>query len=89
MITKIPHQVTGRGPADTTLAVSIAAELHPHVPAPRAPEAATTPAPRAPEIAAYPVPELMGLRTSAARPHRRRVPLKRLNTLRGLTTAGV
>ncbi|GHG78048.1 hypothetical protein GCM10018980_76690 [Streptomyces capoamus] len=40
------------------------------------------PAPRVPEVAAVtPVPQLMGLRTSAARPHRRKVPLHRLNTV--------
>ncbi|MFF4796716.1 hypothetical protein ACFY2M_45695 [Streptomyces sp. NPDC001276] len=33
------------------------------------------PARRVPEV---PVPHLMGLRTSAARPHRRKVPLSRL-----------
>ncbi|MFG2604179.1 hypothetical protein ACGFT2_11600 [Streptomyces sp. NPDC048514] len=78
MIKKIPHQSTGRGPADINLAVSIASELHRHIPAPRAPEVARTP-----------VPEMMGLRTSAARPHRRKVPLKRLNTMRSLTALGV
>jgi hypothetical protein len=34
---------------------------------------------RAPEVA----PELMGLRTGAARTHHRKVPLKRLQTMRG------
>ncbi|WP_019064548.1 hypothetical protein [Streptomyces prunicolor] len=37
------------------------------------------PAARAPEVA----PELMGLRTTAARPHHRKVPLNRLQTMRG------
>jgi hypothetical protein len=37
------------------------------------------PAVRAPEVA----PELMGLRTTAARPHHRKVPLNRLQTMRG------
>jgi hypothetical protein len=78
MTKKIPHQSTGRGPADINRAVSIASELHRH-----------TPAPQAPEVVRTPVPELMGLRTSAARPHRRKVPLKRLNTMRGLATFGV
>jgi hypothetical protein len=39
------------------------------------------PAARAPEVA--PVPELMGLRTSAARTHHRKVPLNRLQAMRG------
>ncbi|MES4886434.1 hypothetical protein [Streptomyces sp. NPDC096012] len=77
MIKKIPHQSTGRGPADFGMAISIASDLHGHVPAPRAPE-----------VVRSPVPELMGLRTSAARPHRRKVPLRRLNTMRGLATLG-
>ncbi|MCS0600595.1 hypothetical protein NX794_05020 [Streptomyces sp. LP11] len=77
MITKVSHQVTGRGPADITLALSVSAHLHPQIPAPRAPE-------RVPS----PVPEMMGLRVSPARPHRRRVPLKRLNTMRTLSTMG-
>ncbi|MGH1553930.1 hypothetical protein ACRAWF_24130 [Streptomyces sp. L7] len=38
------------------------------------------PAARAPELA--PAPELMGLRTSAAHPHHRKVPLNRLATMR-------
>jgi hypothetical protein len=42
----------------------------------------TLAAPRVPEVAAPPVPtELMGLRTSAARPHRRKVPLRRLTAV--------
>jgi hypothetical protein len=32
---------------------------------------------------------MMGLRTSAARPHRRKVPLNRLSTMRSLTALGV
>ncbi|WP_369223568.1 hypothetical protein AB5J52_21955 [Streptomyces sp. R39] len=52
-------------------------------PAPRAPEAtmAPAPAPRAPEV--VPAPQLMGLRTSAARPHQRKVPLSRMTLVRG------
>jgi hypothetical protein len=37
------------------------------------------PTTRAPEVA----PQLMGLHTTAARPHRRKVPLKRLTAMRG------
>ena len=37
------------------------------------------PTTRAPEVA----PQLMGLHTTAARPHRRKVPLNRLATMRG------
>jgi len=37
------------------------------------------PTTRAPEVA----PQLMGLHTTAARPHRRKVPLKRLATMHG------
>ncbi|MBL1081750.1 hypothetical protein JK359_07105 [Streptomyces actinomycinicus] len=70
MIKHIPHRMTERGPAGITLALSIVSELHVPVPAPRAPRPAVTP-----------VPQLMGLRTSAARPHRRKVPLHRLNTV--------
>ena len=37
------------------------------------------PTTRAPEVA----PQLMGLHTTAARPHRRKVPLNRLTAVRG------
>ncbi|MEV7976084.1 hypothetical protein [Streptomyces sp. NPDC086519] len=52
-------------------------------PAPRSPETMVAPAParRAPEV--VPAPELMGLRTSAARPHQRKVPLSRMTLVRG------
>jgi len=80
MIEQVSHQTTERGPAAFTLALAIARELHTPVPAA---------APRAPEVAPTPVPEMMGLRTSAARPHRRKVPLSRLNTMRSLTALGV
>ncbi|MFE7648198.1 hypothetical protein [Streptomyces phaeoluteigriseus] len=69
MIKQVPHMVTGVGAADLALALDVAYELH----APTAPT-------RAPEVAA---PQMMGLRTSAARPHRRKVPLSRLTTMRG------
>ncbi|MEU3824647.1 hypothetical protein GT045_23475 [Streptomyces sp. SID486] len=71
MIKHVPHHKAERGPAGLTLALSIVSELHVPVPAPRAPE-----------VAVNPVPQLMGLRTSAARPHRRKVPLHRLSTVR-------
>ncbi|USQ89104.1 hypothetical protein NFX46_38380 [Streptomyces phaeoluteigriseus] len=69
MIKQVPHTVTGVGAADLALALDVAYELH----APTAPT-------RAPEVVA---PQMMGLRTSAARPHRRKVPLSRLTTMRG------
>lgn len=78
MIKKVSHQVPDHGPADFALALSVVCTLH-----------ARVPAPRAPEVAATPVPELMGLRTSAARPHRRKVPLRRLNTMRSLSALTV
>lgn len=68
-VKQVSHPVTGVGAADLALALDVARELH----APTAP-------PRAPEVG---VPQLMGLRTSAARPHRRKVPLNRLTTMRG------
>ncbi|WP_030612476.1 hypothetical protein [Streptomyces achromogenes] len=74
MIKHVPHHMAERGPAGLTLALSIVSELHVPVPAPRAPELATR--------AATPVPQLMGLRTSAVRRHRRKVPLHRLSTVR-------
>ncbi|MFB7505196.1 hypothetical protein [Streptomyces broussonetiae] len=73
MITHVSHQITGRGPADFTLALFIARDLHLPIPKPRAPEVVTPPVPQ---------PQLMGLRTSAVRTHRRKVPLNRLSTVR-------
>ncbi|MFF4837208.1 hypothetical protein [Streptomyces sp. NPDC001315] len=74
MIKQVSHHlVTGIGPADFSLTLEVAYELH-------APVASAPLAPRAPEVVA---PELMGLRTSAARPHRRKVPLKRLSAVGG------
>ncbi|MFE1878572.1 hypothetical protein [Streptomyces diastatochromogenes] len=75
MIKQVSHQVAGIGPADLTLALSVAHALH-----------ALTSVPRAPEVP--PVPQLMGLRTSAGRPHRRKVPLHRLAGFRELSTLG-
>ena len=69
MINQVSHTVTGTDPAGITLALEVAYDLH-----------APVPAPRAPEVAA---PELMGLRVSAGRPHRHKVPLKRLTTMPG------
>jgi hypothetical protein len=70
MIQQITHTVIGTGPAELTLALEIASELH-------------TPATRAPEVVPVPSqPQLMGLRTTTARPHRRKVALRRLDSLR-------
>lgn len=68
MIKQVSHTVTDTGAAGLGLALGVAYALH-------------APAARAPEVA--PAPELMGLRTSAARPHHRKVPLNRLQTMRG------
>ncbi|MER5855751.1 hypothetical protein ABT131_09030 [Streptomyces sp900105245] len=80
MIKMVSHPNAERGPAGLTLALAVAHELHASAP---------TRTPRAPEVAPTPVPEMMGLRTSAARPHRRKVPLNRLSTMRSLTALGV
>ncbi|WP_329218672.1 hypothetical protein OG352_20085 [Streptomyces sp. NBC_01485] len=81
MIKQVSHPVTGFGAADLALALDVAYELH-------APVART--AVRAPEVAApqltaphLTAPQLMGLRTTAARPHLRKVPLNRLAAMRG------
>ncbi|MEU0335762.1 hypothetical protein [Streptomyces sp. NPDC006193] len=76
MIPQVSHHSAGRGPAHLALALSVAHELHVPVPAPRAPQVAT------------PAPELMGLRIPADRPHRRKVPLHRLATMRGMAVLG-
>jgi hypothetical protein len=76
MITHVSHQtlqITGRGPADIGMAISIARDLHLPIPKPRAPEVVTPPVPQ---------PQLMGLRTPAVRTHRRKVPLNRLTAVR-------
>ncbi|MEU6507647.1 MULTISPECIES: hypothetical protein [unclassified Streptomyces] len=75
MITHISHQITmtGHDPADITIALSVARDLHLPIPKPRAPEVATRPVPQ---------PQLMGLRTPAVRTHRRKVPLNRLTAVR-------
>ncbi|MFF5143391.1 hypothetical protein ACFY6U_27270 [Streptomyces sp. NPDC013157] len=91
MIKQVSHTMSADSPAGVSLALAVAYELHAPTeavvaptPAPRAPEsmvAAAPPAPRAPEV--VPAPQLMGLRTSAARPHQRKVPLSRMTLVRG------
>ncbi|MEU1517904.1 hypothetical protein ABZ490_38135 [Streptomyces sp. NPDC005811] len=71
MIKQVSHTVTGVGAADLALALDVAYELH---------EPVQQMVVRAPEVAA---PQLMGLRTPATRPHRRKVPLNRLTAMRG------
>ncbi|MFC3573230.1 hypothetical protein ACFOZ0_08045 [Streptomyces yaanensis] len=81
MITQILHEATAPfGPAGVSLALAVAYELH--APAVQTPEDFELRAPerRALEVA---VPQLMGLRTTAARPHRRKVPLNRLTLALG------
>ncbi|WP_405871480.1 MULTISPECIES: hypothetical protein [unclassified Streptomyces] len=68
MIKQVSHTVAGTDPAGFALALEVAYELH-------------APVTRAPELVA--APQLMGLRTTAARPHRRKVPLNRLTAMRG------
>ncbi|MFD4972000.1 hypothetical protein [Streptomyces sp. NPDC058424] len=67
MIQHVVHETTATidltAPVGLTLARTAAKE--PHSPANRVPEAAV-------------VPQLMGLRTSAERPHRHKVPLRRI-----------
>ncbi|MGW2207771.1 hypothetical protein [Streptomyces sp. NPDC001781] len=77
MIKRVSHQAPVSGPANVVVALEVAHELHTPDPRPRLPELPT------------PAPQLMGLRTSAARPHRRKVPLNRLDALTRLTPAGV
>jgi hypothetical protein len=70
-ITQVSHAVAGSDPAGLALALEVAYALH--APVPRAPELVTS----------VPAPQMMGLRTTTARPHRRKVPLNRLAALRG------
>jgi hypothetical protein len=70
MIKQVSHTVAGTDPAGFALALAVAHELH-------------APVTRAPETAAAVVPQMMGLHTTAARPHRRKVPLNRLAAIRG------
>ncbi|MEW1779647.1 hypothetical protein [Streptomyces sp. NPDC086777] len=90
MIEQVSHTMSADSPAGVSLALAVAYELHAPTeavvaptPAPRSPEGvlAPTPTPRAPEV--VPAPQLMGLRTSAARPHQRKVPLSRMTLVRG------
>ncbi|MFE9450473.1 hypothetical protein [Streptomyces sp. NPDC006739] len=70
VIQQVRHPVADTGPARVALALQVAYDLH-----------APVPPPRAPEVTA---PEMMGLRVAAgARPHRHKVPLKRLNPALG------
>ncbi|MFF0386305.1 hypothetical protein ACWEIK_03050 [Streptomyces sp. NPDC004673] len=78
MIKRVSHQAPVSGPANVVVALEVAHELHTPDPTRR----------RLPELPT-PAPQLMGLRTSAARPHRRKVPLNRLTALTRLTPAGV
>ncbi|MER7679338.1 hypothetical protein [Streptomyces sp. NPDC096934] len=71
-ISPVTHAREGGDPAGLDLALAVARELH--LPVPRAAEATL------PQAA---VPQLMGLRTPATRPHRRKVPLSRLSALPG------
>ncbi|MEU3345476.1 hypothetical protein ABZ723_10855 [Streptomyces sp. NPDC006700] len=70
MIQQVVHETTDTiditAAAGVTLARDVAKELH-------------GPAHRAPEDVA--VPQLMGLRTSADRPHRHKVPLRRITAV--------
>ncbi|MGW2522522.1 hypothetical protein ACWC09_37125 [Streptomyces sp. NPDC001617] len=68
MIKQVSHTVAGTDPAGFALALAVAYELHAPVAAGRAPELA---------------PQLMGLRTTAAHPHHRKVQLGRLAAMRG------
>lgn len=70
MITRVSHSIDGIDPAGLDLALSVARELH-------------RPVPRVPEVV-VPQPQMMGLRTSAEHPHRRKVPLSRLSRLSAL-----
>ncbi|MGV9250566.1 hypothetical protein [Streptomyces sp. NPDC003697] len=83
MIQQVMHETTGTivttDPARVALSPSVTDELP--RPATRTPDAARSPeTARTPEVA---VPELMGLRTSAVRHHRHKVPLRRLTAVRG------
>ena len=91
MSTMAVHEVTGATePGGVLLALAVANELH----APMRRRVRTRPQPRprtrprverAPEVAVpqVAVPQLMGLRMTAARPHRRKVLLNRLTAVMG------
>ncbi|MER6127047.1 hypothetical protein ABT173_31550 [Streptomyces sp. NPDC001795] len=81
MIKQVLHEATAPfGPAGVSLALAVAYELH--EPLTAVPEACELQAvvTRVLEVS---VPQLMGLRTDAARPHRRKVPLSRLTAVMG------
>ncbi|MEU1411267.1 hypothetical protein [Streptomyces sp. NPDC005731] len=82
MIKKVLHEATAPiAPAGISLALAVAHELHaPSIKRVPKPHEAPARESRLPEVA---VPQLMGLRTSAARPHRRKVPLNRLTAVLG------
>ncbi|MEV6739324.1 hypothetical protein AB0N14_21285 [Streptomyces sp. NPDC051104] len=91
MITMAVHEVTGATkPGGVLLALAVANELHAPMrrrvrtrpqPRPRTrPRVERTPEVPVPQVA---VPQLMGLRMTAARPHRRKVPLSRLTAVMG------
>ncbi|MEU6808933.1 hypothetical protein ABZ920_07985 [Streptomyces sp. NPDC046831] len=71
MIQQVMHETPATVVATDTAAVTIS---------PSVPDEPHRPATRIPEVA---VPELMGLRTSAVRHHRHKVPLMRLTAVRG------
>ncbi|MFF0461658.1 hypothetical protein [Streptomyces mexicanus] len=70
MIDQVVHEkadtVDATRPEGTALALTVAEELH---------------CPSGPALPVAAVPELMGLRTPATRPHRHKVPLRRLTTM--------
>ncbi|MCX5049179.1 MULTISPECIES: hypothetical protein [unclassified Streptomyces] len=70
MIKQVSHTVAGIDPAGLALALDVAYALH-------------APVTRAPELVATAPAQMMGLRTTAARPHRRKVPLNRIAAMRG------
>lgn len=73
MIKQVSHTVAGTAPAHLALALEVAYALH----------APVTPVTRAPELVASAPAQMMGLRTTAARPHRRKVPLNRIAAMHG------
>ncbi|MYV46945.1 hypothetical protein [Streptomyces sp. SID2888] len=81
MIKQVLHEATAPvGPARISLALAVAYELHAPVSRTLETDELSAPETRVAEVA---VPQLMGLRTSAARTHRRKVPLNRLTAVLG------
>ncbi|GED86149.1 hypothetical protein ACIQMV_35530 [Streptomyces sp. NPDC091412] len=70
MIQYVVHETTDTIDLTATAGLSLTRPItkEPHSPANRVPEAAV-------------VPQLMGLRTSAERPHRHKVPLRRITAI--------